>query len=176
MFYKAFLMVVFVSTITFANSSIKNLNSFQSKFIQIVTSSNSKDFIEYKGEVFIKKSGKILWKYETPVRKNIYIDNSSVIVDEPDLEQAIFTKLEQEINIIKLLEDSKKISENLYKSRLDGVDYEISIKDGKVSLITYKDNLENSIEIRFFEVINNAFIDDSKFLFVVPKDYDLIRK
>lgn len=176
MFYKVLLLITSISTIIFANSTIKNLDSFQSKFTQIVTSSNDKDFIEYKGEVFIKKSGKILWKYETPVKKNIYIDNNSVIVDEPDLEQAIFTKLENEINIIKLLEDSKKISENLYRSKLDGITYEISMKNGKVDLITYKDNLENSIKIKFFEVINNANIDDSKFIFTLPSGYDLIKK
>ncbi|MFX4155806.1 outer-membrane lipoprotein carrier protein LolA, partial [Aliarcobacter butzleri] len=75
---------------------------------QTITS-NSSDVILYKGQVFIKSSGKILWKYKTPVEKNVYIDNNSAIVDEPELEQAIFTKLENEINIIQLLKDAKKI-------------------------------------------------------------------
>lgn len=49
-----------------------------------------------------------MWKYKTPVVKNVYIENNMAIVDEPELEQAIFTTLENEINILKLLKEAKK--------------------------------------------------------------------
>ncbi|WP_026803769.1 LolA-like outer membrane lipoprotein chaperone [Aliarcobacter lanthieri] len=175
MFYKITFAMVMLSIFAFATSDIKNLKSFQAQFTQTITS-NSNDIIEYKGEVFIKSSGKILWKYKTPVEKNVYIDNNSAIVDEPELEQAIFTQLENEINIIQLLKDSKKIDNNKYSAAIDGINYLIFTKDNKIEKISYKDNLENSVEINFLKIIQDEDIPDSLFIFSIPSNYDLIRK
>ena len=128
MFYRLIFTLFIFSSFSFSSSDIQNLKSFQSKFTQTITSSSS-DIITYQGEVFIKSSGQILWKYKTPVKKNVYIDNSMAIVDEPELEQAIFTKLEDEINIIKLLKDAKKVDNENYISTIDGVKYSIKIKE-----------------------------------------------
>lgn len=113
MFYKIFIGLIFLAISSIASTDIRNLDSFEAKFTQIITS-NSKNVIEYKGEVFIKKSGKILWKYKTPVTKNVYIDGNFAVVDEPELEQAILTQLESEIDIIKLLNSSKKVDNNTF--------------------------------------------------------------
>ena len=107
MFYKIIISSTLFCLSCFGANDIKNLDSFKANFSQIITST-SDNIIEYKGEVFIKKSGKILWKYKTPVEKNVYINDNFAVVDEPELEQAIFTELESEINIIKLLNSSKK--------------------------------------------------------------------
>jgi outer membrane lipoprotein carrier protein len=151
------------------------LDSFKASFTQVITSS-SKNVIEYKGEVFIKKSGKILWKYETPVVKNVYINNDFAIVDEPELEQAIFTQLDSEINIIKLLNSSKKSAENSYTTNIDDVDYSIKTSNDKIQEITYKDKLENSVDIKFSNVVQNSDISDEIFKFEVPDSYDIIKK
>ena len=108
MFYKLIFTLFIFSSFSFSSSDIQNLKSFQSKFTQTITSSSS-DIITYQGEVFIKNSGQILWKYKTPVVKNVYIDNNMAIVDEPELEQAIFTTLENEINFLLLLFAAIKI-------------------------------------------------------------------
>ena len=81
---------------------------------------------------FYKSSGQILWKYKTPVVKNVYIENNMAIVDEPELEQAIFTTLENEINILKLLKEAKKIDNNNYVSTIDGTKYQISMSSNKI--------------------------------------------
>jgi len=175
MFYKLLFAIYMLVSFAFATSDIKNLKSFQAKFTQTITS-NSNDVIEYKGKVFIKDSGKILWKYETPVEKNVYIYNNSVIIDEPELEQAIFTQLENEINIIQLLKDAQKVANDTYSSRIDGIKYLIFTKNSKVEKISYKDSLENSIEINFSNIIQNESIEDSIFVFNTPSNYDLIRK
>ncbi|RBQ28734.1 LolA-like outer membrane lipoprotein chaperone [Aliarcobacter vitoriensis] len=175
MFYKYIFATVVLSIFAFAASDIKNLKTFQAQFTQTITS-NSSDVILYKGQVFIKSSGKILWKYKTPVEKNVYIDNNSAIVDEPELEQAIFTKLENEINIIQLLKDAKKIDNNKYSSKIDSVQYLIFTKNNKIEKISYEDNLENSVEINFSNIIQDEDISDSIFIFSIPSNYDLIRK
>ncbi len=177
MFYKLIIASTLFCISSIASNDIRNLDSFKANFAQTITS-NSENKIEYKGEVFIKKSGKILWKYKTPVVKNVYINNDFAIVDEPELEQAIFTQLESEINIIKLLNSSKKVNDNSYITNIEEVDYLIktSPSDDKINYIKYKDKLENDVEIKFSNVVQNGDISDEIFKFVVPENYDVIRK
>lgn len=175
MFYKVLVIFISLFIASSASADIRNLDSFYGNFEQTIVSS-SENKIEYKGKVFIKSSGKILWKYETPIIKNVYIDNSMAIVDEPELEQAIFTKLEDEINIIKLLKDAKKVDNENYISTIDGVKYSIKIKNDKIEKITYKDNLDNLVTINFFNVVINQEINDEIFKYIVPSNYDVIRK
>lgn len=177
MFYKLLIILSSIFIYSFASNDIKDLDSFQANFVQSITS-DSKNVIEYKGEVFIKKSGKILWKYKTPVVKNVYIDNNYALVDEPELEQAILTQLEDEINIIKLLNSSKKIGENSYITNIDDIDYSIKTsKNGnKIEEIRYKDKLENSVLILFYDTVQNVQISDEIFKFEIPDYYDVIRK
>ena len=177
MFYKMiFVFIVFFTTFN-AAADIKNLESFKSDFTQSIKSINDK-VIEYKGEVFIKNTGKILWKYKTPIEKNVYILNDFAIVDEPELEQAIYTQLQSEINIIKLLNTAKKINENSYIANIDDTDYLIeSSKDtNEIEIIKYKDKLDNSVEIKFTNQISNKEINDGIFKFTAPEHYDIIRK
>ncbi|AXX89726.1 cell envelope biogenesis protein LolA [Arcobacter suis] len=177
MFYKLIIATTLFCLSCIASNDIRDLDSFKASFSQLITSS-SQNIIEYKGEVFIKKSGKILWKYKTPVVKNVYINNDFAIVDEPELEQAIFTQLESEINIIKLLNSSKKMNDNSYITNIEDVDYLIktSKSDDKISYIKYKDKLENDVEIKFSNVVQNGEISDEIFKFTVPEHYDVIRK
>ena len=177
MFYKLIFSSMLLLSVCFAANDIKNLDTFKASFTQKIVST-SDNIIEYKGNVFIKKSGKILWEYKTPVVKNVYINENFAVVDEPELEQAIYTELESEINIIKLLNSSKKIDNNSYKANIEDVDYIIktSPSDDKIQFINYKDKLENKVEIKFSNVIQNGEITDDIFKFVIPDHYDIIRK
>ena len=57
------------------------------------------------------------------------LNNDSAVVDEPELEQAIFTQLESEINIIKLLNNSKKLMKINILQILMMLDYLIKIQN-----------------------------------------------
>lgn len=175
MFYKLLAGFAFLSISCIASNDIRNLDSFKASFTQVITST-SQNKIEYKGEVFIKKSGKILWKYKTPVVKNVYINGDFAIVDEPELEQAIYTQLESEINIIELLNNSKKVDNGNYATSIDDVDYLIKTSNEKIQEIKYKDKLENNVEIKFSNVVQNGEISDLIFKFEAPEDYDIVKK
>ncbi|WP_121626447.1 LolA-like outer membrane lipoprotein chaperone [Poseidonibacter antarcticus] len=177
MFYKMIFTIIVFFITTNASADIKNLKSFEADFTQSITSINNK-VIEYKGKVFIKNTGKILWKYKTPIEKNVYITNDFAIIDEPELEQAIYTQLQSEINIIKLLQTSKKINENNFIANIDAVDYliETSKSTDKIEQIKYKDKLDNKVEIKFNNQIINKVIEDDIFKFTAPSYYDIIRK
>lgn len=175
MFYRfIFLLGVFTLTFSFANV-FKNIKSFKADFIQTIKNSSNSN-IEYKGEVFIKNSGKVLWKYKKPIIKNVYINENFVIIDEPELEQAIFTSLDSKINLIKLLNGAKKITTNKYKAKLYETEYEIVVKNDKISKISYIDELENQVLITFSNIEQNIQLKDSLFKFTAPKYYDIIRK
>lgn len=175
MFYRFLIVTVLFFSSLSALEDIKDLKSFNANFSQIITSPTNTKII-YDGEVFIKNDGKILWKYKTPVIKNVYVFKDYAIVDEPELEQAIYTSLENEINIIKLLNDAKKINDKEYISKIDGINYEIDILNGKISQIKYSDKLDNKVSINFTSVVQNELIDDKLFKFTVPDNYDIIKK
>lgn len=175
MFYKFLFTALVVITSLNAMEDIKNLKSFKADFSQQITSSSG-NIIDYTGVVFIKSDGKILWKYKTPIIKNVYVLNNYAIVDEPELEQAIYTQLENEINIIQLLNESQKINENSYIAKIDDIDYLIQTNKKQIENIKYKDKLDNSVVIVFNNVLQNKSIEDDLFNFTAPEYYDIIRK
>ncbi|MGM0518727.1 MAG: LolA-like outer membrane lipoprotein chaperone [Campylobacterota bacterium] len=176
MFYKIVLFVISLTLVSFASLDIENLDNFKSDFTQKIESSNKKEIL-YEGKLFIRKDGKVLWQYKTPIIKNVYISNNYVIVDEPDLEQAIYTTLKDEINIAKLLKKAKKVKQNLYVANYQDTKYKITTNDNQIiSKIEYKDKLDNSVTINFKNIKTNIEIQDSVFKFVAPDYYDIIRK
>ena len=174
MIYRFFIALILISSSLYSASSLLNIKTFKANFVQNIT--NSFKTIEYKGEVFVKDSGKILWKYKMPIIKNVYILNKFAIIDEPQLEQAIFTQLENEINIIKLLQKAKKITKNIYETNIYDTKYQITFKNNKISQISYQDHLENKVLITFLKFEKDVLIEDELFVFKAPSYYDIIRK
>ncbi len=175
MFYKVVLVLLISVLPSFADFDFTKLKSFKSRFVQTVTNSSNKK-VQYRGNVFIKNTGKILWQYKSPIIKNVYIIDGVAIIDEPELEQAIYTKLEKDINIIKLLEKAKEIKSNLYETKIYNTSYLIGINKSKISFLSYEDELQNRVKIEFVDVYQNIKLDDSIFQFLLPKYYDIIER
>lgn len=166
--------MLFFCTNSFANE-FENIHSFEAVFEQSILNSSNQE-IKYNGKVFIKDSSKILWRYESPVVKNVYIIKDFAIIDEPELEQAIFTSLNKEINILNLIKKAKQISPNVYLTKMYDIEYTITFKNKMIDSIVYQDELENKVRVKFSEAIQNHDIDDALFIFKAPKGYDIIRK
>ncbi|MEA3384516.1 MAG: LolA-like outer membrane lipoprotein chaperone [Campylobacterota bacterium] len=158
----------------FAND-LKEIDTFQANFSQSIIN-NSGDEIIYTGKFYIKKPAMILWEYQTPIEKKVYVTNSNVAIIEPDLEQAIVSKLEKELNIINMIKDSKKVSENLYESNMYNTTYKFIIKNNIIQSIKYKDQIDNKVTIDFSNIIQNKEINNSVFKYNIPFEYDIIRK
>lgn len=170
-----FLIIIFILTNFLVSDEIKNLKTFQADFMQNIDS-NSGQKIKYFGKVYIKNNGLVLWQYKKPIIKNIYIKKNFAIIDEPELEQAIYTEMKNEINIIKILKTSKKINDKLFLAKINDVSYSIIFKNKKISKIRYVDKLDNSIEISFNNILQNSKIKDEIFYFSAPDYYDIIRQ
>lgn len=175
MFYRiGFIFTLFLSLYANANE-LFTIKSFEATFNQEITNASNKKII-YTGQVFIKKEGKILWKYKTPIIKNVYVIKNIAIIDEPELEQVIYTQLQNDMNLIDLIKKSKKIEENLYVAQIENIDYYLYFENKNLQKVSYEDRLENSVEILFSNVKQNAKIQSDLFEFFPPEHYDIIRQ
>lgn len=78
------------------------IDSFESSFIQTITNDSNKK-IEYFGKLYFKKPIKILWRYEKPIKKDIFITENRVTIIEPELEQITISENFEVKNIINIL-------------------------------------------------------------------------
>lgn len=171
---KKFLLIFIISFTSVFGFDINDLKSFQASFVQTVQNSSGKN-LEYSGVLYISQNN-VLWKYFKPIEKNVYVKNDFVIIDEPELEQAIYTQIDQEINLFDLIKEAKKIDENHYVATLKNVQYNVIIKEEKIDSVYYIDSLENEVKIEFLEPKQNIQINEELFVFVAPNGYDIIRK
>ncbi len=160
------------SSYIIANTTIK---PFSGKFVQTVTNTNNK-VITYKGDIFVNSSQQILWKYKSPTIKNIYLTHTSVIVEEPELEQAIYTSIQNSLNISQILKNATKISDSKYETIINEISYTILLNGEKIRQIQYGDQLDNKIVITFFSVKNNPTYPANFFRFIPKEYYDIIHK
>ncbi|WP_419769780.1 MAG: LolA-like outer membrane lipoprotein chaperone [Candidatus Marinarcus sp.] len=175
MFYRIIFFTLFFLSIQLNANVLNGIKTFDAFFTQTIVNSTENKII-YTGKVYIKEPSKILWQYQTPVVKNVYILDNFAIVDEPELEQAIYTNLDKEINLLQLVQKAKKIDETNYTTTLYDVNYTIKIENDKIRSISYKDELENSVVIEFSKIKQNQVIRDDVFQFLPPDSYDIIRK
>ena len=157
--------IVFLLVISlFANE--QHINTLEANFIQKVTNPSNKT-ITYKGKIYIRQPNQMLWIYTTPIIKNVYMIGQQIIMVEPELEQAIFTSLTKEINLIELINNPSKVDKK-YKLGYN--------KDGVIKSISYKDEVDNNTLIEFINIKVNGYIKNSIFFTNIPDDYDIIRK
>ena len=157
--------IIFLLVISlFANE--QHINTLEAIFIQKVTNPSNKT-ITYKGKIYIRQPNQMLWIYKTPIIKNVYMVGQQIIMVEPELEQAIFTSLSKEINLIELINNPSKVDKK-YKLGYN--------KDGVIKSISYKDEVDNNTLIEFINIKVNGYIKNSIFFTNIPDDYDIIRK
>ncbi|MDD2383727.1 MAG: LolA-like outer membrane lipoprotein chaperone [Sulfurospirillaceae bacterium] len=170
---KSFALLLCLSVLLFAK--IENFKTIQSDFTQKVTNDQKKT-ISYEGQFYATQDKKALWIYEKPVAKKIYFNGNKVVILEPELEQAIITTLENTPNIALLLQEAKEISANLYTTKYMETTYTIYATKETIERITYRDKLDNSVEILFSHQSTNLFLDDALFHVDIPKGYDIVRE
>jgi outer membrane lipoprotein carrier protein len=167
-------IIIFLITISL-NAIQINIKPFEANFTQTVTNINKKS-ISYKGNIYFNNDKNVLWKYLTPTIKNIYITKNKLIIEEPNLEQAIYTTIDDKLNLTKLLNNVTKISNNIYQTTVNDIKYTMIIDTNKIKQINYKDPLDNLIKIDFFNIQNNPKFSKNLFIFKPQNNYDIIYK
>lgn len=168
---KKFILIILCASSLFATSLLE-FGSLSANFTQTIKSGDKN--IVYKGQFYATKK-EAFWEYDTPARKRIYFSDDRVVIIEDELEQAIVSKLDNVPNLTSILRGAKRISDKLYKANYDDVDYLISLdENGLVSMIDYKDKLDNKVKIILTNVIKNAKINPEIFIPHIPQGYDII--
>lgn len=155
--------------------NIEAFNTIQSDYIQNVTNDQQKT-IRYEGKFYATKDKKALWIYNKPVAKKIYFNDTKVIIIEPELEQVIITTLENTPNIAQLISQAKEIAPNTYATTFMDTTYTIKSSQSAIENVTYKDKLDNRVEILFSNQSTNLFLDEILFHADIPLGYDVIRQ
>lgn len=149
--------------------------TIQSDFIQKVTNEQHKT-ITYEGKFYATKEKKALWIYDKPVAKKIYFNDTKVVIIEPELEQVIITTLENTPNIAQLMQEAKEIAPNMYAATFMDTTYKIHASSQRIEKVTYKDKLDNDVEIHFTDQSINLFLDNVLFNVEIPVGFDVIRQ
>jgi len=172
---RVFLFLTFMGSSLFC-SDLSRLESFESDFKQIITNDQNSKII-YKGKLYAKKEKNLaLWIYTSPIDKKIYYSEGKVVIIEPELEQAIFAKLDKVPNILSLLKKAERISKNTYITAFNNTNYKITLNGDKIEKITYKDELQNKVTILFSHQKSNEPIKNDKFVYKIPGDYDILNQ
>lgn len=167
---KVFVLLLFFAVQVFAFNA--DYTSFSSDFTQSVKSINSS--INYKGKFIITKN-EAFWDYQSPNKKQIFINASEVIVLEPDLEQATFTTLKDIPNLSQIFKKAKQISSSSYEARYQQITYHIGIENDEVKSIAYKDELDNEVLITLHNQKRDILVNKSLFKPKIPAHYDILR-
>jgi len=164
---------------TFLISSLlafgENLNSFEADFKQTIVDEENKKLV-YTGHIYATKPSSVLWVYQTPVEKNIFIKKREAIIIEPELEQVIIKNLRSEIDFFSIISKAKKVDATHYQSVYKNIEFTLEHKDELIVSLKYSDQLENHVTIEFSSQKQNHKIKKSTFMPVVPKGFDVIEE
>jgi outer membrane lipoprotein carrier protein len=172
-----FKMIIFYSMIILSLNAndFKNITTFEANFTQTITNLSGNK-VSYAGVLHIQEPNLIRWQYIKPIKKFVYIKKNIITIIEPELEQAIVTQFDKEINILNLLKTSQKISNEIYISTFNNRKYTLTLNNKLLEKISYKDALENTINIYFKNIKQNHTIHKNIFIFYIPSYYDIIKK
>ncbi|MBX7489873.1 LolA-like outer membrane lipoprotein chaperone [Helicobacter turcicus] len=154
---------------------LQTIQSFSANFEQRVYSSeNEGSTLKYTGTIKALAPSSVLWKYDEPIPKEIYIDNGTMIVFEPKLQQAIFTQLQENMDLLSLLKKARKVKENHYEAVILEQKYTLLLSNGILKEVRFSDDLGNKVEIIFSNIVVDSKIDAGIFEFNPSSDIDII--
>lgn len=156
-------------------AEIFDFGTLKANFIQTITNDQNST-ITYKGTLFIMKPDKIVWQYNTPIEKYIYMNGDEVTVYEPELYQAIVMKRQKELDPMKMYRESKEITKTRRVSYFDGKEIIIEHDDKGVKSLHFTDKIDNQVTIRFLTYEKNLSIKNETFTFKPTDDIDIIRE
>ncbi|MCI5968042.1 LolA-like outer membrane lipoprotein chaperone [Helicobacter sp.] len=177
-FIKNFLKVGIVICVLNALAEAKDLQviqSFSANFEQRVHSFEGQgSVLKYTGTLKALAPTSVLWKYEVPIPKEIYIHNATMIIFEPKLKQAIFTQLQENMDLLSLLKNAKKVKDNHYEAEILQQKYTLLLENGILKEVHFSDGFANKVEILFSNIVVDGKMDTEIFEFNPSSDIDII--
>lgn len=150
--------------------SLKNITSISADFTQEIK--GDEGGIKYSGHLVARADSKAHWRYETPMKKEIFVNGKSVMIYEPEFAQVIISD-KMDIDFVRILNSVCKNGDE-WQSVVNNQTFRIILKGDKPHKIFYKDELDNDIVITLENVALNAKISDDIFHFKRPQGVEVI--
>ena len=193
-FLKLLTVSLFFAQVSFAldDSEALNFNTMRASFVQTIQNNDGLGS-KSKGYLVVKRPELMLWHINEPSERILIFDHGSILIFDPDLNQAIKTDINQyqESNWIKILLGQSELNDFYKKYREDSsshtlIRYEPLSNNSLMNtiLLTIKEDVIHSIEIKqsemeiihidFDEIDMNIEIKDSFFYESIPNDAEVI--
>ncbi len=150
--------------------SLKNITSISADFTQEIK--GDEGAIRYSGHLVARADSKAHWRYEMPMKKEIFVNGKSVMIYEPEFNQVVISD-KMNIDFMKILNSVRKNGDE-WQSVVNNQTFRIVLKGDKPHKIFYKDELDNDIIITLENVALNAKISDETFYFKRPQGVEVI--
>lgn len=129
----------------------------------------------YRGQVFGKVPSKAKWLYETPLKKEVYMNDETLIVYEPELRQVSYSQLESKVDFLWILKSAKKQKDGTYRTTVDGVPYVLFVDQADtIDRVEFSDSMGTKTIIKLKNVRINTITDDALFQFMPPEGVEIV--
>jgi len=155
-------------------ASFDKIDSFEAAFIQSVTDDKNKT-LTYAGYICASKPQNVLWRYQKPIQKDIFINSHQIIIVEPEIEQVIIRNIDSTLDFFNMIKNAKELKKDVYEASFENKIFTITTKEEIIDSISYIDEFENRVKILFLNQIQNKEINKEIFIPKYPLDFDVIR-
>ena len=169
-----------------------DFETFTASFTQSIVSENDDSVSKTTGELFISKPNSILWHVKLPTERIVLIENNSISIYDPDLNQVlksdidifeeakwirVFTDRDARSYLDSITERSDFSTRIIYKSLLlDSQlrEFVINKEGDKIRSITVYLSGKDEFEITMEQVELDSNISDDFFYSSIPADAEVI--
>ena len=141
-------LLITILLVSQAFASLEQIELFEADFSQSITDDKDKVLV-YNGHVIASKPQNAKWSYKKPIKKDVYINKSEVIIVEPDIEQVIVRKVESKFDFFRMISNAKEIKKNMYVAKYKDSKFTIVQSDNLIESISYIEEFENNVKIVF---------------------------
>ncbi|CRF40607.1 LolA-like outer membrane lipoprotein chaperone [Helicobacter ailurogastricus] len=161
----------------FLVSAPLHFNSFSAHFKQVVLGTTPSPINPtYEGQILAKAPFFAKWNYTKPSPKEVYMQDKQVIIYEPRLLQATYTKLDKALDFFAILKKAKLQKDGRYKAKINHTIYYLTLKDGLPFKLNFTDKMQSHVEITFSGVRANIALEPALFQFTPPAGIDIIHQ
>lgn len=175
-FFGVLFALICANLMGFANlaaQSLQNITSISADFTQEIKSDENEGAIKYSGSLVARADSKAYWQYESPMKKEIFVDKKRIMIYEPEFEQVIVSD-KVDLDFVAILNAVQKKGDSQWESIVNNQKFIITMQGDKPHKISYKDELDNEVVITLKRVVLNQKFSDEVFVFRMPSSVEVI--
>lgn len=175
-FFGVLFALICANLMGFANlaaQSLQNIISISADFTQEIKSDENEGAIKYSGSLVARADSKAYWRYESPMKKEIFVDKKRIMIYEPEFEQVIVSD-KVDLDFVAILNAVQKKGDSQWESIVNNQKFIITMQGDKPHKISYKDELDNEVVITLKRVVLNQKFSDEVFVFRMPSSVEVI--